>query len=131
VRFHFVDLGEHVAGWTTWLASRTALVQERRKSTKSPTRHKENPAPHAITAGTKRKYLAAVRSFATYLVDHGTLTSNPIRDVSGRPHHRLHAARHFYVIRAVRAGTPFELVARQLGHAADGGHDLRPLCAAE
>ena len=37
--------------------------------------------------------------------------------VLGLPHHRLHAARHFYAIRAVRAGTPYELVARQLGHA--------------
>src|SRR5204863_6312108 len=35
----------------------------------------------------------------------------------GIPHHRLHDARHFYAIRAVRAGTPYELVARQLGHA--------------
>ena len=29
----------------------------------------------------------------------------------------MHDARHFYAIRAVRAGTPYELVARQLGHA--------------
>ena len=35
----------------------------------------------------------------------------------GLPHHRLHDARHFYAVRAVRAGTPYELVARQLGHA--------------
>jgi len=35
----------------------------------------------------------------------------------GLEHHRLHDARHFYAIRAVRAGTPYELVARQLGHA--------------
>ena len=35
----------------------------------------------------------------------------------GIPHHRMHDARHFYAIRAVRAGTPYELVARQLGHA--------------
>ncbi len=40
----------------------------------------------------------------------------------GRPrvldlHHRLHDARHFYAIRRERAGTPYELVARQLGHA--------------
>jgi hypothetical protein len=34
----------------------------------------------------------------------------------GLPHHRVHDARHFYAIRAVRAGTPYELVARQLGH---------------
>jgi integrase len=35
----------------------------------------------------------------------------------GIRHHRMHDARHFYAIRAVRAGTPYELVARQLGHA--------------
>jgi integrase len=35
----------------------------------------------------------------------------------GIPHHRVHDSRHFYAIRAVRAGTPYELVARQLGHA--------------
>ena len=35
----------------------------------------------------------------------------------GIAHHRLHDSRHFYAIRAVRAGTPYELVARQLGHA--------------
>ena len=28
----------------------------------------------------------------------------------------MHDTRHFYAIRAVRAGTPYELVARQLGH---------------
>lgn len=37
--------------------------------------------------------------------------------VLGLPHHRVHDSRHFYAIRAVRAGTPYELVARQLGHA--------------
>ncbi len=35
----------------------------------------------------------------------------------GLPHHRVHDSRHFYAIRAIRAGTPYELVARQLGHA--------------
>jgi len=35
----------------------------------------------------------------------------------GLRHHRLHDSRHFYAIRAIRAGTPYELVARQLGHA--------------
>jgi len=29
----------------------------------------------------------------------------------------VHDSRHFYAVRAVRAGTPYELVARQLGHA--------------
>ena len=37
--------------------------------------------------------------------------------ILGLRHHRVHDARHFYAIRAVRAGTPDELVARQLGHA--------------
>lgn len=37
--------------------------------------------------------------------------------ILGLPHHRVHDARHFYAIRAVRAGTPVEIVARQLGHA--------------
>jgi integrase len=35
----------------------------------------------------------------------------------GLPHHRVHDSPHFYAIRAIRAGTPYELVARQLGHA--------------
>jgi len=35
----------------------------------------------------------------------------------GLPQHRVHDSRHFYAIRAIRAGTPYELVARQLGHA--------------
>jgi hypothetical protein len=34
----------------------------------------------------------------------------------GLPHHRVHDSRHFYAIRAIRAGTPYELVARGLGH---------------
>lgn len=29
----------------------------------------------------------------------------------------MHDARHFYAVRAIRAGTPYELVVRQLGHA--------------
>ena len=35
----------------------------------------------------------------------------------GLPHHRLHDSRHFYAVRAIRAGTPYELVAGQLRHA--------------
>jgi integrase len=35
----------------------------------------------------------------------------------GLPHHRVHDSRHFYAVRAIRAGTPYELVARQMGHA--------------
>ena len=217
-----------------WLAQRTALVQKRRPSTKATPRRKADPTPRPVTGATKRKYLAAVRSFGAYLTEMGVLATNPVRDVQapppgkprvveldlrdvrrivdgarapyqglyallygagveisaalacvesdvdiakrevrargtkahtrdrvvrvaewawpylarhlealtpgerlfrgldrwtvgeahrarlvalGLPHHRLHDARHFYAIRAVRAGTPYELVARQLGHA--------------
>lgn len=226
--------GFTAAAIATWLATRTALVQKRRPSAVAKSRRKDDPPPRAITGATKRKYLAAVRSFAAYLIEMGTLTSNPVRDVQapppgrprvveidlkdvrtivdgaqspyralfallygagveisaalacvegdvdverrevrargtkahsrdrivrvadwawphiekhvesltpgerlfrgihrwqvgdmhrerlrvlGLPHHRVHDSRHFYAIRAVRAGTPYELVARQLGHA--------------
>ena len=217
-----------------WLAARTRLVQKRRPSTKAKSQRKTDPPAKAVSGATKRKYLAAARSFATYLVELGILPTNPVRDVQappaskprlvelaladvrrivegaappyrglyallygagveisaalacieadvdtekrevrargtkahsrdrvvrvaewawpyleahlatltpgerlfrgldrwdvgehhtarlvalGLPHHRVHDARHFYAIRAVRAGTPYELVARQLGHA--------------
>jgi integrase len=217
-----------------WLASRTALVQKRKPSTKSPTRRKADPSPKPVSGATKRKYRAAAQSFAAYLVEIGVLSTNPVRDVNtpkqakprvveialadvkrivdgaqqpyralfallygagveisaalacteadvdsvnreirargtkthtrdrvarvaewawpylekhvetlmpgerlfrgldrwhvgavhrerlrvlALPHHRVHDARHFYAIRAIRAGTPYELVARQLGHA--------------
>lgn len=35
---------------------------------------------------------------------------------TGRNAVRLHDARHHWAVRAIRAGTPIELVARQLGH---------------
>ena len=38
-----------------------------------------------MTGATKRKYLAAVRSFATYLLEVGVLTMNPVRDVQAPP----------------------------------------------
>ncbi len=216
-----------------WLAERTALVQKRRPAL-AGSRRRPDPAPRSVSGATKRKYLAAARSFASYLVQVGVLPTNPVRDVEappqrrpraveldlrdvrrvvegaeppyrglfamlygagveisaalgcvetdvdaqrrevrargtkahtrdrvvriaewawpylaehlatltpgerlfrginrwkvgdvhrdrlralGLPHHRVHDARHFYAIRAVRAGTPYELVARQLGHA--------------
>jgi hypothetical protein len=47
-------------------------------------------------------------------------------------HHRLHDARHFYAVRAVRAGTPYELVARQLATpTCRWSHHLRPLRASQ
>ena len=217
-----------------WLTTRTALVQKRRPTTTGISRRRDDPAPRVLTGSSKRKYLAAVRSFANYLVATGVFATNPVRDVQappanrprvvelelrdvlrivdgarqpfrglfallygggveisaalscvdadvnvarrevrargtkshsrdrvvrvaewawpyleehlrtvlpgerlfrgihrwrasdehgeriralGLPHHRLHDARHFYAIRAIRAGTPYELVARQLGHA--------------
>ena len=47
--------------------------------------------------------------------------------------HRVHDARHFYAVRAVRAGTPYELVARQAGacRRSDGRPDLRQVPAAQ
>ena len=269
-----VDLGEHVAAWTrwladrvaadtaahylahlrtlvpegqpfprsqftvptiaTWLAGRTALPRKRRASTRSKSRRKDDAEARPISGATRRKYLAAARSFGAYLCHMGVIASNPVRDVEappaskprvveldlrdvrrivegadrpyralfallygagveisaalrcvesdidigrrevrargtkahtrdrivrvaewawpflaehvatltpgerlfrgldrwhvgsvhrerlrvlGLPHHRLHDARHFFAVRAVRAGTPYELVARQLGHA--------------
>ncbi len=217
-----------------WLAERSTLPQKRKASTRAKSRRRPDPASRPITGSTRRKYLAAVQSFAGYLVQVGVLTTNPARDVAapppGRPRvvelvhqdvvriveharkpyralfallygagveisaalrcsdadvdvgrrevrargtkahardrvvrvaewawpylethvrrltpgerlfrgidrwhagdvhretltalelapHRLHDARHFYAIRAIRAGTPYELVARQLGHA--------------
>jgi integrase len=220
-----------------WLADRPTLVQKRRKSKHEKSRRKQDPTPRLASAATKRKYLAAVRSFGAYLVEMGIVPVNPVRDVKaprvpkrppleltlrdvvrivegarapyqalfallygagvevsaaltcteadvdaarrevrargtkaetrdrvvrvaewawpylathlatltpaerlfrlesekldrwkvgdehrtvlralGLPHHRVHDSRHFYAIRAVRAGTPYELVARQLGH---------------
>ena len=217
-----------------WLNTRTRLPQKRRQSTKHKSRRRPDAPALPVTGSTKRKYLAAVQSFAKYLVQIGALQSNvaraveappsnrpkaveiPFADVKriaegapgpyrglfallygagveisaalacvdsdvdakrrevrargtkahtrdrvvriaewawphleqhlqtlmpgerlfrgldrksagdvhrahlvalGIPHHRLHDSRHFYAIRAVRAGTPYELVARQLGHA--------------
>jgi len=216
-----------------WLATRTGLAQKRKRAEKGSRRAEDKPG-RPISGATKRKYLAAAHSFATYLVEVGVLASNPIRDVQapppgkprvveiplsdvmrivenaaapypalfallygagveisaalaciesdvdverrevrargtkahardrivrvaewawpflekhhatltpgerlfrgldrwqvggahrarltalGLPHHRVHDSRHFYAIRAIRAGTPYELVARQLGHA--------------
>ena len=217
----------------TWLASRTRLPQKRRPNA-THSRRKEDAPARPVSGATRRKYLAAVQSFAGYLVEIGVLPTNVARDVKAPkaakprvveldlgdvkrivegaeqpfralfavlygagveisaalscvesdvnaarrelrargtkahtrdrvvriadwawpfvekhlktltpgerlfrginrwtvgdvhrerlhalalPHHRVHDARHFYAVRAVRAGTPYELVARQLGHA--------------
>jgi site-specific recombinase XerC len=38
-----------------------------------------------VSASSKRKYLAAVQSFAAYLLELGVLSANPVRDVSAPP----------------------------------------------
>ena len=67
-----------------WLASRTSLPQKRSRSGKG-SRRREDPAPRAVSGGTKRRYLAAVQSFTAYLLEIGVLASNPLRDVSAPP----------------------------------------------
>lgn len=57
-----------------WLASRTKLAQHRGARSAAPTM-----AP--ASGSTKRKYLAAVQSFAGYLVQMGVLATNPTREV--------------------------------------------------
>ncbi len=67
-----------------WLATRTALVAKRRPS-ETHSRRMQDPPPRAVSGSTKRKYLAATQSFATYLLEIGVLETNPIRDVSAPP----------------------------------------------
>ncbi len=63
-----------------WLATRASLVQKRGKALRGSRRQADAPA-RPISGGTKRKYLAAVQSFAKYLLEVGVLASNPLRDV--------------------------------------------------
>ena len=67
-----------------WLASRTGLTQKRLRAP-SGSRRQPDAAPRPASAGTKRKYLAAVQSFARYLVEVGIIPANPARDVSPPP----------------------------------------------
>ena len=67
-----------------WLATRTGLVQKRPKRTKG-SRRRPDPEPRPVSASTKRRYLAAVQSFAAYLLEVGVLSTNPVRDVSAPP----------------------------------------------
>ena len=67
-----------------WLASRTALVAKRRRSPKASRRQPDPPA-RPVSASTKRRYLAAVQSFASYLREMGILTTNPLRDLQAPP----------------------------------------------
>ena len=67
-----------------WLATRTGLTQKRKPAASGSRRAEDRPG-RLISGATKRKYLAAVQSFATYLVEVGVLTSNPVRDVQAPP----------------------------------------------
>jgi integrase len=67
-----------------WMASRTSLTQKRRKSAKC-SRRKSDPAARPVSGATKRKHLAAAQSFASYLLEIGILSANPLRDVSAPP----------------------------------------------
>jgi integrase len=64
-----------------WLATRTALVQKRRPKVVAS----QVLSTRAVSAATKRKYLAAVQSFTRYLLEIGELTTSPIRDVTAPP----------------------------------------------
>ncbi|MGH7628192.1 MAG: tyrosine-type recombinase/integrase, partial [Gemmatimonadales bacterium] len=67
-----------------WLAARTALVAKRRRSPKASRRQPDPPA-RPVSASTKRRYLAAVHSFVSYLREMGILTTNPLRDLQAPP----------------------------------------------
>ena len=72
---------------TTWLTTRTGLVQKRRKSVKRSQR-KADPTPRPISGGTKLKYLAALRSFVGYLLDLGIFETDPTQGLK-RPRQAL------------------------------------------
>jgi integrase len=67
-----------------WLATRTSLVQKRGKAAHG-SRRRPDPTARPISGGTKRKYLAAVQSFAKCLLEVGVLDANPLRDLSPPP----------------------------------------------
>ena len=67
-----------------WLATRAALPQKRKRAAKGSRRAKDAPG-RPISGATRRKYLGAAQSFATYLVEMGALTANPLRDVQAPP----------------------------------------------
>ncbi len=67
-----------------WLAARTALVAKRQRRQKASRRQPDPPA-RPVSASTKRRYLAAVQSFVSYLREMGTLTTNPLRDLQPPP----------------------------------------------
>jgi len=67
-----------------WLATRTSLVAKRTRSA-TASRRRGDPPARPVTGSTKRRYFAAIQSFATYLVEIGVLATNPLRDVKAPP----------------------------------------------
>ena len=67
-----------------WLATRTMLAQKRRSSTHQ-SRRTPDAVPRPASGPSKRKYRAAVQSFAKYLCEIRVLVSNPVRDVTAPP----------------------------------------------
>jgi hypothetical protein len=70
-----------------WLANRRALVAKRKSSAKRSRRVEDSPA-RVLSGSSKRKYLAAVQSFARYLRELGMINHNPARELNhaaGRP----------------------------------------------
>jgi integrase/recombinase XerC len=92
-----VDLAEHVERWTRWAARGAspetvekyakqlrALIPEAKPSLRSDfTRRRISEALAALpcSGSTARRYLAAWSSFASYLVEHEIIDSNPVRSV--------------------------------------------------
>jgi|GEM_PF-565116 len=66
---------------TRWLTTRKALPKKR-KSGKGKSRRKQDAPARELSGSTKRRYLAAVSSFAGYLVEVAILERNPLRDIT-------------------------------------------------
>lgn len=59
-------------------------MAKRRRSPKASRRQPDPPA-RPVSASTKRRYLAAVQSFVSYLREMGILTTDPLRDLQAPP----------------------------------------------
>ncbi len=97
-----IDVTGHIDGWQRWLGDRVAPDTAQhylvylttlmpsgepfwRSALSAPTVARWLAARAGVSAGTKRKYLAAVQSFAKYLLEVGVLAEHPLRDVSPPP----------------------------------------------
>jgi hypothetical protein len=71
----------------------------------------------ALSSVTSRRSRPASGCFGASAEKRSATCNSASRKALDLPHHRVHDARHVYAVPAVRAGTPYELVGRQLGHA--------------